>query len=97
MAMLLDGTTASSTSLRGLPEQAIQEITLDQAAPLGAAYRRFLELIGGGAGRFMQGSDVFHPDVIGLREAAVELLEENQVSFSLRPSGKWWVWLPSRA
>ncbi|MEU1415923.1 MULTISPECIES: SMI1/KNR4 family protein [unclassified Streptomyces] len=88
VAMLSDGTTASPTSLRGLSDQAIQEVTLDQDAPLGAAYRLFLELIGGGAGRFLQGSDAFHPDVIGLREAAVELLTENDVSFSLSHSDR---------
>ncbi|MGW3512848.1 SMI1/KNR4 family protein [Streptomyces sp. NPDC000994] len=85
---LLDGTTASSRTLRGLSPQELQEIELDQAAPLGEAYRTFLELIGGGAGRFMQGSNVFHPDVLGLGEAATELLEENDVEFTLTPSDR---------
>jgi hypothetical protein len=75
LEMICDGTTATAEDIQGLGEGAIQEIDDDQpAAPLGAAYRCFLQRAGAGAGRFLQGSDVFHPDVIGLRAAAQELM-----------------------
>ncbi|MFI9211486.1 SMI1/KNR4 family protein [Streptomyces sp. NPDC053253] len=86
---LADGTTATADGLRGLSADEIDEIERDQAAPLGAAYACFLRLVGGGAGHFLQGSDVFYPHVIGLREAADELLRENQEPpFDLRSSDR---------
>lgn len=75
--MIVDGTTASADDVQGLGPEAIQEIHDDQPAPLPDAYRCFLAYAGKGAGRFLQGSDVFHPEVIGLRPAAQELLAED--------------------
>ncbi|MEV6524755.1 SMI1/KNR4 family protein [Longispora sp. NPDC051575] len=83
VAMLADGTTATVEQFRGLSAEEIRAVGADQPAPLAAAYRCFLSLIGGGAGRFLRGSDVFHPDVLGLGEAARELLAENEVAFTL--------------
>jgi hypothetical protein len=74
LAMVSDGTTASDDDICGLSGDLIQQVDDDQPAPLAYAYRCFLERAGGGAGRFLQGSDVFHPDVLGLRRAADELL-----------------------
>ncbi|MFJ9448306.1 hypothetical protein ACIRRH_41820 [Kitasatospora sp. NPDC101235] len=74
--------------VRGLSGDEIHRIECDQSAPLGDAYRCFLTLIGGGAGHFMQGSDVFYPRVIGLGEAARELLAENNVPFVLTESDR---------
>ncbi|WP_159026500.1 SMI1/KNR4 family protein [Streptomyces vietnamensis] len=85
---LADGTTATEDGLRGLSANELDEIERDQPAPLAAAYACFLRLVGGGAGHFFQGSDVFHPHVIGLREAADELLRENQEPFHLRSSDR---------
>ncbi|MEV7677780.1 SMI1/KNR4 family protein [Streptomyces sp. NPDC088341] len=74
--------------VRGLSHDEIRRIEGDQPAPLGDAYRCFLALMGGGAGRFMQGTDVFYPAVIGLGQAARELLEENNVPFILAESDR---------
>lgn len=74
LEMISDGTTATADDVQGLGEGVIQEIDDDQPVPLGEAYRCFLRHAGAGAGRFLQGSDVFHPDVLGLRAAAQELL-----------------------
>ncbi|WP_225448415.1 SMI1/KNR4 family protein [Streptacidiphilus sp. P02-A3a] len=74
--------------VRGLSDDEIHRIECDQSAPLGAAYRCFLKLIGGGAGHFMQGSDVFYPEIIGLGEAARDLLAENAVPFDLAESDR---------
>lgn len=88
ISALVDGTTAVADQVRGLSDDEIHRIECDQSAPLGDAYRCFLTLIGGGAGRFMQGSDVFYPHVIGLGEAARELLAENDVPFVLGASDR---------
>ncbi|GII26505.1 SMI1/KNR4 family protein [Planosporangium mesophilum] len=88
LAAVADGLTATAEQIRGLTEDEIGEIECDQPAPLAPAYRRFLELVGGGAGHFLQGSDVFYPRVIGLGDAARELLEENAVAFTLTDSDR---------
>jgi hypothetical protein len=87
-AAVVDGTTAVVDQVRGLSDDEIHRIECDQSAHLGDAYRCFLRLIGGGAGHFMQGSDVFYPAVIGLGEAARELLAENDVPFVLAESDR---------
>jgi hypothetical protein len=81
--MITDGTTAVPEQIRGLSGDTIGEIERDQAAPLGEAYRCFLAEAGGGAGRFLQGSDVFHPEVLGLWTAARDLLADNDSPFEL--------------
>lgn len=82
VAAIVDGVTATAEQLRGLTRAELDEVERDQAAPLAGSYRRFLELVGRGAGRFLQGSDVFYPAVLGLGRAARELLEENGVPFA---------------
>jgi hypothetical protein len=72
--VVCDGTTATHDDVRGLGDDVIRRIEVDQPGPLCDAYRCFLQTAGGGVGRFMQGSEVFHPQVIGLRVAAQELL-----------------------
>lgn len=70
-----DGVTAAPRDLQALPGEAIEAIEGDQPARISDAYRAFLEAAGGGAGRFLQGSDVFYPGVLGVRATAQELLE----------------------
>lgn len=69
--------------MRGLTPSEIREVESDQSAPLAATYRRFLELVGGGAGHFLAGSGVFFPWALGLGEDARELLADNEVPFTL--------------
>jgi hypothetical protein len=88
VAVITDGTTAVPDEVRGLPDQVIREVEGDQPAPLGDAYRCFLAMAGGGAGRFLQGSDVFHPQIMGLWAAARELLEENDSVFVLEETDR---------
>src|SRR2546421_649013 len=88
VAALADGVTATADQLRGLTGAQIREVERDQRAPLGTAYRRFLELAGAGAGKFMRGSDVYYPLVLGLGEAARELLAGNGVEFVLAGSDR---------
>lgn len=72
---ICDGVTACTHDLEALPGDAIAAIEGDQPAGLSDAYRAFLEAAGGGAGRFLQGNDVYYPDVLGIRATAQGLLE----------------------
>jgi hypothetical protein len=83
VAMIADGVTATIEQVHGLTQSEIDEVERDQPAPLPPTYREFLELAGRGAGHFLQGSDVFYPHVLGLGQAARELLAENNVPFTL--------------
>ena len=83
VAAIADGVTATGEQLRGLTQPEIEKVDRDQSAPLAHSYRQFLELVGRSAGRFLRGSDVFYPRVLGLGQAARALLEENQVEFAL--------------
>ncbi|MFD6936602.1 SMI1/KNR4 family protein [Streptomyces goshikiensis] len=85
---ITDGTTARPDQLQGLSAEVVLAVERDQQAPMTDAYREFLSLIGGGAGRFMQGEDVYHPRVLGLGTAARELLEENGSPFLLDPTDR---------
>src|SRR6059058_3832878 len=87
LAAVADGVTVTAEDLHGSTQDEIDEVERDQAAPLAESYRRFLELIGRGAGQFLQGSDVFYLSVLGLGQAARELLEENGVRFGWTPGG----------
>jgi hypothetical protein len=85
---ITDGTTATTDQVRGLTTEQIYEVERDQPAPLPEAYRCFLLLLGGGAGRFMRGTDVYYPHVLGLWSAAEELLKENASPFRLRETDR---------
>ncbi len=85
---ITDGTTAGPEQLQGLPAEAVLEVERDQQAPMADAYREFLSLIGGGAGRFMRGEDVYYSRVLGLETAARELLEENNSPFRFGPTDR---------
>jgi hypothetical protein len=87
-AALVDRSAAGASAPIGLSQGEIEAIDHDQPAPIGTAYRRFLERVGGGVGLFLQGSDVFHPMVLGLRQAADDLLAENNVPVPLAPSDR---------
>lgn len=87
-ATVTDGTTARREDLRPLTVKVIREVEDDQPASLSEAYRSFLSVMGGGAGRLFRGSDVYHPDVMGLWQAAQELLAENGSPFELATSDR---------
>lgn len=82
VAAITDGSTASPGQLCGLSEDVIRLIESDQPARLAEAYRLFLQLIGSGAGFFLQGSAVYYPKMLGLKEAACDLLSENESPFA---------------
>ncbi|MBM7772930.1 hypothetical protein JOD54_003134 [Actinokineospora baliensis] len=62
----------------GLSDEKIDEIRADQGVGrLPSYYMEFLRRMGGGAGGFLQGTDVFYPEVIGVPADTRELLAEN--------------------
>lgn len=81
VALLTDRRDAAAPRALGLGVREIMEIERDQPGPVGAAYRSFLSLTGSGFGRFLVSSDVFYPLMLGLREAAEDLLSERAVPF----------------
>lgn len=83
VAAVLDGGRDRPEELRGLSGETLREVERDQAAPVAEAYREFLTVLGGGAGRLMVGSDVYHPHVLGLGTDARLLLAENGSPFVL--------------
>jgi hypothetical protein len=83
VAALTDGTTATADQLRGLTPAELADLDRDQPLPLPAAYRRFAELAGRGAGRFLRGSNAFYPSILGTWQAAADLLAENAVPFTM--------------
>ncbi|MFI2610180.1 hypothetical protein [Kitasatospora sp. NPDC018619] len=88
VAAIADGTTARPDQLIGLTDDGILQVEDDQRTPIAGAYRTFLAQIGGGAGRFMQGTDVYYPRILGLRTAARELLEERGSTFEFGESDR---------
>lgn len=80
LEVICDGVTATSADLRALNDDDIRRVEADQPVPLSDAYRAFLRAAGGGAGRFLQGSDVFYPHLLGIRAAAGEIMAANGLS-----------------
>lgn len=83
---ICDGVTAAAHDLQALAPNIVVAIEKDQPARICDAYRAFLEAAGGGAGRFLQGSDVFYPDVLGIGAIAQELLR--QCGLELQPTDR---------
>lgn len=83
MGLLENRRDAAAAKPLGLGVREIMEIERDQPGPVGAAYRCFLAVTGGGFGRFLVSSDVFYPLMLGLREAVEDLLAEHAVPFRL--------------
>lgn len=81
---LINDVLTPQESLQGCSDSDIEAVMADQNVDrLPSAYVCFLRRIGRGAGRFLQGTDAFFPQIIGLKDAAEELFEENGVPISL--------------
>jgi SMI1 / KNR4 family (SUKH-1) len=68
---------------RGCSPEEITSVESDQGIPLPPDYRRFLELMGRDGGGLVGGSDLCFPEMLGLRQHAIELLAENESIFQL--------------
>jgi len=68
---------ASASQMLPCTDIEIGDIERAQGAPLPAAYRAFLKLMGRGAGELFEGSDCFYPEVLDAKLFAKALLVED--------------------
>ena len=67
----------------GCSDQEIREVELDQGVTLPQSYRQFLQSMGKFLAPMWAGSFFTYPAVLGLREVAFDLLQENGEPFVL--------------
>jgi hypothetical protein len=83
---LINNVLAATEPPRGCSGREIEEITADQKVDrLPEAYTCFLKRIGRGAGELMAGTGAFYPQLIGAKDAAIELLTEDGAPIQLPP------------
>lgn len=69
--------------VNGMSSAEIQEVELDQGVCLPRAYREFLEICGSSRGGVLGSEDVYYPDLIGIKDAAYEILRDGGDEISL--------------
>lgn len=72
--------------IKGCSTTQLEEVRGFAKTALPSMYENFLSIFGNGAGQFFVGTDIFYPDILTNREAAEDLLKEDQSSFQLTPS-----------
>ena len=75
-ARLLETGLATQAGLVGLDDEAIDQLESAAELRFPAAYRAFLRVCGGGAGRFFQSTDMFGAALPRLRRQALAILAE---------------------
>jgi hypothetical protein len=73
---LVSSGLARKQEIFGCSAGEIRQLEASIGVPLPGLYRGFLEVMGRGAGDFLIGSDLFFPEVMGLRAAAEGLLAD---------------------
>lgn len=83
ISSLVDAHICEAYEIKGasLEEIAAVEAAIGKVLP--AQYREFLLGIGWGAGRFLQGTDIFLSALDGLRDEALGLLQDNHEGIEL--------------
>jgi hypothetical protein len=84
VSRLVHGGLAKQDEILGCSSAEIDEI--EDSSPgvrLPSVYRAFLESMGRSAGQFMRGTDLFYPEILGLRKIAEALLRECAVAWRL--------------
>lgn len=74
---LKDYLTQRGCKLKGCTKKEIYKIEEIYNITLPKAYKRFLEIMGKGAGKFMRGSSAFYNEIFDLREESIELVNES--------------------
>jgi len=80
---ILDSGLAVKEDIKYCSNEDITSLRAATGGVLPIVYEQYLLKIGRGAGKFMQGTDIFYPGIQGLKEEAIELLEENEEEFKL--------------
>ncbi|MBC7903835.1 MAG: SMI1/KNR4 family protein [Gemmatimonadaceae bacterium] len=70
----------SGNRLKGVSDAEIDHIEKEYLLKLPLTYKRFLSLMGRGAGKFMQGSSVFYNELFELKNGCEELISENHIT-----------------
>ena len=80
-------------SYEGCSEKEIKEIEAGISGfPLPSEYKNFLSAMGKRAGNFMLGSSAFYDELGDLKEAAIELLDDNNLKVAL-PKDAFVFWM----
>lgn len=80
---ILSAGLATEKDVQGCSDEELSSLKVSVGHILPNAYECFLLKFGEGAGGFMQGTDIFYSSLKGLKEEAIELLEENEEGFGL--------------
>jgi hypothetical protein len=75
VGLIVESGLALPNELLGCSDKEISEIEAAVFPPLPLAYKWFLKTMGKGAGEFLVGEDVFYPKMLGLKSAAMELMQ----------------------
>lgn len=64
----------------GLSDAEIEQVRADQeVSTLPVYYEHFLRRLGRQSGALLVGTDILYPDILGLKQDAADLLQENRV------------------
>lgn len=66
--------------MSGCTDEEVQQIQKQYKFTIPAIYVEFLKRMGRGAGQILAGTDVFYPEVLGLTEAAEEMMRREESS-----------------
>lgn len=82
---LIKSGICQENEIKGASLEEVQALSRHAGISLPSAYTAFLLAVGNGAGKFLQGSDVFLSAIRDLKKEAVNLLRENDEEFILPP------------
>ena len=80
---LIDSGLASGQSFVGCKNEEINELETHFNVKFPKIYRLFLKKMGKAAGNFMLGTDMFYKHLFGIRDGAIELLQEANSHYTL--------------
>ena len=80
---LVDEKIISIENIHGCTQKEISIIEDEFSTTLPSEYRDFLSIAGKGAGKLFQGTVMYYPDILGLRQDAEDLLAETNISHVL--------------
>ncbi|WP_082591422.1 SMI1/KNR4 family protein [Duganella sp. Root198D2] len=83
ISSLVDAGICHLDEVRGVTPEEVARLEANIGKSLPSEYREFLSGVGRGAGRFLNGTDIFFAALDGLREDAIQLLRENEEDASL--------------
>ena len=83
ISALVEKKISSTQDIKGCSESEIAGIEEFCHAKLPSQYRDFLLAIGHSGGKLFQGTDIYYRNLVGLQDAAKDLLKENGEDFDI--------------